>query len=177
MTKVSTAALLIGQASVGPWGDDAWRLGFTAQLVEGGGGGPYWLVSPPAEGGQRSFPPAIVIDGLDERQVFRSILVLLASIATDGDASSWYRSATGGLAAEEGGTLLQRQPRLFDVALEKRLSASLTEEFRVGVVLLDEPTVMSSEVVDRLVARGFRTQVFRADGPTGDMVRGPSQRP
>lgn len=73
MTRVTTAVLFVSPAAIGPWGDEAWRIGNLAQLVEGGGGGPYWIVGLPSVQPEVQPDITVTIDGLDSESITASV--------------------------------------------------------------------------------------------------------
>jgi hypothetical protein len=159
MTRFTTEFVMIAPKVINGWGDEDWRVGFTAQLVEGGGGGPYWLIAAPVEATpEEKSPEVIVIGGLETRRVSESILLLLATTVGNSEVKSQLVER-GLLGPGEGGPFVPHEwPSLGEhptTGLE-----FVIENFRIGVVQLNEVSVLTDDVISTLEGWGLEVRLF-----------------
>lgn len=156
MTDITTAVLLIGPNGVGPFNSPDWRVDLkaSAQLVEGSGNGPYWLYFDPT--GQER---ALMIDSLDPKIVADSIQFISAVLAQDAKSLSMLE-ATHNVTVQEDGTFrLAPYWELADSVVDY-IADSLRDKVRLGLVVLDETSIVNEAVSAHLLERGFRVNAF-----------------
>jgi hypothetical protein len=150
---------MIAPKVINAWGDEDWRVGFTAQLVEGGGGGPYWLIAAPTEASpEEQSPEVIIIGGLETRRVSESILLFMATTVGDSDVKS--RLVERGLiGADDGGPVVPYEWPALGADPTKGLEYVI-DNFRIGVVHLDENSVFTDDVISTLEGWGIDVRLF-----------------
>lgn len=158
MTDVSTSLLLIGPTGVGSFNSPDWRVGYTAQLVEGSTNGPYWLFEE-NHGEER----VLMIDSLFPEVVARSI-ALLTAVVTSNQRALEILEETHNVTPDsdpDGKVRLQIAP-YWDLAddVMSQVSDSLSAHCRLGLVTLDETTVANEEVIAHLLDIGFTVDSF-----------------
>lgn len=158
MTKRTTALVLTGPISLGAFRDDLWRVGPTAQLVEGGTSGPVWLTAPADHREDGSSPDHLAIGSNDPAIVARSLVVLLAATVGD-DALLALLGPAVPIALEEGRRNIGHPWSLED-ELVFDLSRVLAKSLRLGIVLLSDQSVLDVAAVLCLRTWGFRVEVF-----------------
>jgi len=164
MSRVSTAFVMIAGASVGPWsGDNGWRVGATAQLVEGGGGGSYWETSPSGHQSDGTAPESLVINSLDPRVVAQSLVLLLATTVWNEEVQQALLGTTNVETFE--GRRMVANPWKLTAAMTQKLSAALVPEIRLGIVRLDDDCSLDAEAVAHLRTLGFTVDEFLSPVP------------
>lgn len=148
MSTVSTALVIVGPSGIGPFHSPEWRVGLTIQLVEGGTNGPYWLSTPGEVLPGVTRPDFLLIDSLKPEDIAKSLCLLLISITTPQ------------LELEElihNGTLVKNQrgigfpsPWKFNKDLLKACLKSLAENYKIGIVSLDEFSLLTDETTEIL---------------------------
>jgi hypothetical protein len=148
---------MVGPRSISPWGDRAWRVAFTAQLVVGGSSA-YWIVTATEPASHPSRPNEISIAAPTAENVLDSVILLLAAHAGGDDVERCL--------VESHNIEVSDQVRViapfWDLAPEVTafLSSRLTPAIRLGVTFLDQPELFTPEVVDGLRSLGFDVDVF-----------------
>lgn len=158
MTDVTTALVLVGPAGVGPFYSPEWRVGATLQLVEGSGNGPYWYLSSPYENFGEEWPPALSIDSLETHKLAKSLVLALWAVVSSQSRQDSVVEA--GAVVRDGDALAFVQPWTFGSRDFTDLTASLSQVARLGIVILDRPTLISDEFVAQLQSWGFDVEVF-----------------
>lgn len=158
MTKRTTALVLTGPISVGAFNDDLWRVGATAQLIEGGNSGPVWLTAPAGHHEDGSGLDHLAIDSDDPAVVARSLVVLL--VATVGDDALLALLGTSVPITVEEGRRVIGQPWAISDKTVLDLSQVLAKSLRLGIVLLSDQSVLDDAAVSYLRTSGFRVDVF-----------------
>lgn len=159
MTRVSTALLMIGPKSIAPWGDRAWRVSGTAQLVEGST--PYWIVTPTQPAQHPVFPNEIEVSSPHTDSVVESILFLLAShFGQDGVEENLVETHN-----IEVNILGHRElARFYELSDHSKgfLAKRLSQQVRLGLTQLDDLSLVNDEVIQRLRQLDFDVEVFRS---------------
>lgn len=160
MTLVSTALLYVGPKSVGPWGDNAWRISGTAQLVEGSS--PYWIVTSTQPVQHRVTPDEIEVAAPQDACVVESILFLLAS-HFGGDVVEKYLVETHNISVGQDGT--RELARFYEVVDDAKdfLARHLCEVIRLGITRLDETSLVNDAVIGAMRDLGFDLAIFTED--------------
>jgi hypothetical protein len=153
MTSFSTALLFVGPSGVGPFHSRNWRVGVTAQLVEAGSNGPYWLYE--HEGREH----VVAIEGLDEDSVTRSIVMLLGHVIDNAFARGWLWDTHNLVLREDGSTAVAPCWELADSVLES-VASNLREVCRLGWVRLDSSSLFDDAVSAHLLSLGFDLDAF-----------------
>ena len=158
MTRPTTALLSAGPRTAGAWGDRAWRVALTAQLVSGGSAD-YWIVTPTVPALHSVEPAELPIEQPGAEFVVDSILLMLAAHLGD--------SAVEGYLLDSGNISLEGETRViapyWDVSAPSTagyLAGRMSELVRIGITVLDELSPASDEVVDVLRQLGFDVDVF-----------------
>lgn len=143
---------------MGAFRDELWRVGHTAQLVEGGNSGPVWLTAPASHHEDGSAPDHLLIDSDDPETVARSLVVLLA--ATIGDEQMLALLGRSTSITIGDGRRLIGQPWMIsnDVAVD--LSRMLADSLRLGIVQLSDVSVLNDAVFAHLRTWGFRVDIY-----------------
>jgi hypothetical protein len=160
MTDITTSLLMISPTGVGPFHSPDWRVGFTAQLVEGSGNGPYWLYQD-AQGCER----VLMIDSLHPEIVACSVVLLVSVLAGNAEVLS-ILDATHNITHEESGGI--RIAPYWDLADEvtKQLVTHLAPMTRLGLVTLDANSIASSAVFAHLLEFGMVADSFYLQAST-----------
>ena len=154
MSGSSSALLMVGPTGVGPFHSHDWRVGFTAQLVEGGTNGPYWLFQRSNEREQVLF-----IDGLDAKTVVQSIVLILAFAIGSANLKGWLDESHNTYLDEMGEI---RIAPYWEVSEDLLIVCvrELHETVRLGFVMLDALSILDDEVVAHLCGLGFDVDTF-----------------
>lgn len=134
---------MLGPDLIGPWEDDAWRVGPTFQLVEGGGSGPYWL-APHGIGAEDGL--TLNVDDTAP-QALAASLVVFASALADKEAPRVVKDAS-----ESDREAARR--------LAPQLAKKLADRTRVGLVILDKYSALNADVASILRDWGVRTYTY-----------------
>lgn len=162
MTKQSTALLAVSPKSIAPWGDTAWRISLTAQLVEGGSAS-YWLATPTQPAQHRVSPAAVTIEVPNSEEFVNTTLIVLA-LHLGGHDIERYLLETGNITLEDN---VRTLAPYWDLSDEGRLFLAklLSAELRLGITILDEPTMLMGDVTSGLLDLGFDLDVFMSIRP------------
>ena len=157
MTRLSTALLTVAPLSTGPWGDRLWRVALTAELVEGGSAA-YWLIhrSEPAE--HLVATAEVLITAPHTTGVVEALVLSVAAHLGDGQTEGILLDSHN-IEVLDGIRHVAPYWELTDSTrqvLVERLSSSV----RLGLIVLDELTLATAEVVARLRSIGFDVDVF-----------------
>jgi hypothetical protein len=157
MTAQTTAIVLASPRFVGPWGDEAWRVSLTLQLVEGGSRA-YWLSSPlePAEHPAR--PDGVVIEVPTEDGVLDAMLASIA-IHLGGSAVQRRLLESHNLEVVDGVRVLAPYWDFSELDWDV-IDADLARDLRLGIVVLDGLTLMTEGVVKGARTHGFEVELF-----------------
>jgi hypothetical protein len=157
MTRVSTALLTIGPRLVGSYGERAWRISGSAQIVEGST--PYWITTPTQPSQYQVSPSEIEVAAPQDDCVIESILFLLAS-HFGGEAVENYLLETHNISLGENGT--RQLARFYELVDETKyfLARNLCETLRLGVIRLDDSSLVNDGVIGALRDLGFDVEVF-----------------
>lgn len=160
MSRVSTALLTVGPRSLAPWGDRAWRIAATAQLVEGST--PYWIVSATKPAQHHVRPLEIEVPSPHADSVIESILYLLGCHFGDEEIES-YLVETHNITVYEDST--RELAQFFELADQTRefLANRLASSVRLGFVKLDDLSLVTDEVIQKLRELGFDVEAFSQD--------------
>lgn len=148
MTTASTAFVMLGPSGVGSFHDRLWRVSpNTAQLVEGGTNGPYFLL------GSSSDEHIIRIEDWDADFVARALLLLVAVLSEDEESLAMLRSTENLVRTDRG----ERIAPYWDIddSLAAALSKRLSRICRIGLVRLEARSTISSRNVQALRDFGF----------------------
>ena len=149
---------MVGPSGIGSFHSRDWRVGAVAELVEAGTNGPYWLYRD-ADGQERT----IHIDSLDPDIVARSVLLLLGHLCDDATTRGWLHD-THNLYLDENGRL--KVAPYWELADEvvSAIATSLGPRYRLGIVKLDDSSLMNSASIAHLLALGFDVETFISEG-------------
>ncbi len=153
MSKSSSALVLVSPSGVGSFHSRLWRINpRQGQLVEGSSNGPYFLY-----GGSED-EAAFFVDGLESNAVLAAT-VLLTTMLVNEQVTMDYLRSMGNLVQSERG---ERVPPGWDLEHEAQqmLATHLSPIARVGIVRLEECSVLSGEVVEGLLRLGFDVTTF-----------------
>lgn len=153
MTSFSTALVMVGPSGVSSFHDRLWRVNpGTAQLVEGGTNGPYFLLG----SGEDEF--AFHIDSLDSDTITRALVLLVTLLVGEKQTIGILRSTENLIASDRGERVAPYWELADDVfeSLVKRLAPLC----RIGVVRLDESSIISPLVTDELRVLGLDIATF-----------------
>lgn len=164
MSRQSTALLTVGPRSIAPWGDRAWRVSGTAQLVEGST--PYWIVTPTLPASHSATPAEVEVVVPHPEAVVASVLMFLAAHFGDEDVEA-YLVETHNVTLRDGVREIAPYYELADETV-RFLADHLSRTLRLAVTLLDDFSLVDDEVIAELRALGFDVDVFvPALGATG----------
>lgn len=157
MTKTTTALIALGPATISPWGDEAWRIGLTVQLVEGGSPA-YWLSNPTLEPLHSVHPLHVDIEVPDEECTFNALLLSIA-VQVGGEKIEHLLLETHNIALS--GRVREIAP-YWDLSddLVHALGLEIAGKVRIAVTLLDEQTLMTKAVIAKLRSLGISVSVF-----------------
>lgn len=157
MSRVSTALLAIGPKSIAPWGDRAWRVSATAQLVEGTT--PYWIVTATQPAQHPVVPAAIEVSSPHSESVVESILFLLASHFGEEPVEENLLETHNIQVSNRRHRELARFYELSDHTKDF-VAKRMSQQVRLGFTQLDDLSLVNDEVIQTLRAFGFDVEVF-----------------
>lgn len=153
MTTSSTAFVMVGPSGVGSFHDRLWRVNpNSAQLVEGGGNGPYILLD---SGDQEfSFP----IEAWDAGFVMKAVVLLVTLLVGEEQTTGILRETENLIQTERG----ERVAPFWDIAEDvlPQLTRRLAPLCRIGIVRLESNSILSRGVVDLMRQTGFDVETF-----------------
>jgi hypothetical protein len=156
MSRQSTALLTVGPRSISPWGDRAWRVSGSAQLVQGSGA--YWLVTPTSPAEHIVSPDVVQVEVPYADAVVDSLLLLLGTWF-GGDAVEAYLGEVECVHLVDGVRQIAPYWELADETV-RFLAAHLSSSVRLGVTILDEFSLVDEAVIAALRGLGFDVDVF-----------------
>lgn len=156
MSRRSTALLTIGPSTLSPWGDRAWRVAATAQLVEGSSA--YWIVTSTVPAQHYVSPGGVEVPVPHAEAVIDSVLFLLASHFGDDDVEN-YLVETHNLSLRGGVRELAPFYELADTTKDYLVS-KMAGVVRLGFTRLDELSLVNDEVITALLRYGFDVEVY-----------------
>jgi hypothetical protein len=157
MSRQSTALLTVGPRTIAPWGDRAWRVSGTAQLVEGSSA--YWIVTPTQPANHPATPSEVDVLVPAPDTVVESLLLLLAVHFGD-DQLAEYLVEHHNLTIDDAGVRVVAPYWELAGEVISHLARNLSQTVRLGVTLLDDISLMDDEVIDTLRGLGFDVDVF-----------------
>jgi hypothetical protein len=149
----------VSPRSISPWGDRVWRISATAQLVEGSK--PYWIVSPTLPAKHSVVSAEIEVVAPVAEAVVDSILFLLASHFGDERLADHLVESHNLTVTSEGRELAP----FYELSETSRrvVAERLANDIRLGFVLLDDLSLVGSEVIASLRGWGFDVDTFVSD--------------
>jgi hypothetical protein len=157
MSRFTSALVFTSPVAVSPFYSEDWRVSWSANLVEGSSGGPYWLPLP-------SFPEqlsveSMVIDSLEPELVADSLVLLLA-VVFGGEALNWLLRESHNLTFPDTG-----KPEIapfWELADDVRdcCIRDLIPKIKIGVAILDEESIFTRKVIAILSGYGFQVETF-----------------
>lgn len=153
LTTSSTALAWIGPAGVGSFNARLWRVNPNGtQLVEGGTNGPFFLVRL----GNREFP--IHLESLDSEFVLDGLLLSLALLSEDEQLLGLLR-ATHNVSGPWGEDVVVP---FWELAPEvtQQIARRLSQTCRIGLVILEENSLVKPEIIERLRSLGLDVTSF-----------------
>lgn len=156
MPRQSTSLLTIGPRSLPPWGDRAWRVSATAQLVSGSGA--YWIVTPTLPSKYTVSPAEVSIPVPFAEAVVDSVLFLLAAHFGDDEVEN-YLVETHNVSLQCGTRELAPFYELADTTREY-LASNMSAVVRLGFTRLDDLSLVNDEVIVALLRYGFDVEVY-----------------
>ncbi len=166
MSKVSTSLLFAGPSGVGPFHSPDWRVCWSANLVEGGSNGPFWLPLPSFED-QRSVN-ALMIDSNEPELVAQSLILLVSAVFGSENLL--------GLLLETH-NITEVSPGEFSFAPFWELTpevvaqcvSDLDRRIRLGFVQLDDLGIFDLRVIEELAKKSIQIDAF-VSAPTSSIV-------
>jgi hypothetical protein len=158
MSKQTTALLTVGPKSIAPWGDRAWRIALTAQLVSANSGD-YWIVTPTEPANHVVVPAEVLVEMPHRDSLIESILMLLAAHLGDEDVEACLID-THNIEVTEGVRTVAPYWDVSDKRTFEYLTVRLSQLVRLGVTVLDEMSLVSPDVIADLRLLGFDVDVF-----------------
>jgi hypothetical protein len=157
MTRVSTTLLTIGPRVLAPWGDRAWRVSATAQMVMGSA--PYWIVTPTQPAQHLVAPSEIEVSAPNTESVVESILFMLAAHFGDAEVENFLVESHN---ISLGPNSARELARFYELVYEGQdfLARVMSERLRIGVVHLDDLSLVNEDVISRLREMGFDVDTF-----------------
>ncbi len=159
MTRQSTALMTVSPLASYPWGDRIWRIAATAQLVEGSA--PYWIVTPTEPAAHPCQPAEIEVVAAQPESVIDSILMFLAAhFGSEHILDSLVESHN--ITIQED---VREIAPYYELAEPVRslLPRQLASVLRLGITVLEEQSLVDTQVISGLRALGFDVEVFRSD--------------
>ena len=158
MSKQTTALLTVGPKSIAPWGDRAWRIALTAQLVSANSGD-YWIVTPTEPANHVVVPSEVLVEAPQQESLIESIIMLLAAHLGDEDVEACL-SETHNMEVTDGVRTIAPYWDLSDKRTFGYLTGRLSQMVRLGITVLDEMSLVTPEVIADLRLLGFDVDVF-----------------
>ena len=158
MSKQTTALLTVGPKSIAPWGDRAWRIALTAQLVSANSGD-YWIVTPTEPANHAVLPSEISVEVPQHESLIESVIMLLAAHLGDEDVEACLLE-THNIDTSDS---VRAIPAYWDISDERTfeyLTGRLSQMVRLGITVLDDMSLVTPEVVGDLRLLGFDVDVF-----------------
>jgi hypothetical protein len=158
MTRQTTALITAGPRTISAWGDRAWRVSVTAQLVEGSDPA-YWIVTPTQPALHAVSPEVIEVDMPYSESVVESVIMLLATHLGNEQVERLLLESH--LVSLDGGVRRIApywSPLADDVIVN--LSRRLSQSVRIGITIMDELSLVTDETVSVLRDNGFDVDVF-----------------
>jgi hypothetical protein len=162
MTSSSTAILTVSPKYVGAWGDtNLWRIVGSAQLVENSI--PYWLVTPTQPAEHQVNGDSLTVETPQAETVVESILMLLA-VWFGGSRSESLLVETHNLTIEDNSRRIAPYWELSE-STQAALASQLASQVRLGVTLLEQPSLLDNRALELMRGIGFEVTVFSAALP------------
>ena len=160
MSRLTTALLVAGPRSVGPWDDRIWRIALHASLVEGGSAA-YWIPTPETPPLHIVSPSEVVIEDPDVDGLLDTTLLMLAS-QLGGEQVEAFLIETHNMTLENG---VRRIAKFWELLPDTRdaLAGMLSSSVRLGVTIFDDLTLFNDQVVLALRDYGFDLDTFSID--------------
>lgn len=158
MSKQTTALLTVGPKSIAPWGDRAWRIALTAQLVSANSGD-YWIVTPTEPANHAVVPAEVMVEIPQRECLVASIVMLLAAHLGDEDVETSL-TETHNIEVVDGIRRIAPYWDVSDLRTFEYLTGRLSELVRLGVTVLDDMSLVNSEAIADLRLLGFDVDVF-----------------
>ena len=159
MSRVTTAVLSFSPRSVGPWGDDLFRLdGTTSQLIEGGSR-LYWHVCPSGDEHGLARPISFVpVEEPGGEFVARSVIMLTAMMFGNENELGLMRELHNVVEASDA---LQVAP-FWDLSDRDAewFASHIGERMKVAATVLDEFSSLTPAVCEKVSQWGLRIDRF-----------------
>lgn len=149
---------MVGPNGIGPFHSDEWRVGLTIQLVEGGSNGPYWLTTPGELIPGVARPDFLLIDSLEPQKIADSLVVMLVATTTPQEHQKELLDV-GVLTKTERGIGFP-SPWIFPKRVMKDRLLALSDSYRIGIVSLDEFSLISDQVISILRNWNIEVKTF-----------------
>jgi hypothetical protein len=149
--------LTIGPRFINTWADKGWKISLSSQLVEGSV--PYWIVTPTQPAQHLVTPSEIEVSAPNTESVVESILFMLAAHFGDDEVENFLLESHN---ISLGPNSARELARFYELVDEGRdfLARCLSEKLRIGVVQLDDLSLVNEAVISRLRAMGFDVDTF-----------------
>lgn len=157
MTKQTTTLLTAGPRVISPWGDRAWRISLSAQLVEGGSVA-YWLPTATQPPLTQVSPDFVEVATPSPDDLLDATLMLIALNLGDEKVEDWL-VATHNAELADGVRVLAPYWEIADDQREY-LCQLLSPHVRLGLTNLAEFSLANQEFVSALGSYGFDVDVF-----------------
>lgn len=158
MSKQTTALLTVGPKSIAPWGDRAWRIALTAQLVSANSGD-YWIVTPTEPANHAVGPAEVMVEAPQRECLIESIVMVLAAHLGDEDVEACL-TETHNIETVGGVRTIPAYWDISDTRTFDYLTGRLSELVRLGVTILDDTSLVNVEAIADLRLLGFDVDVF-----------------
>jgi hypothetical protein len=158
MSKQTTALLTVGPRSIAPWGDRAWRITLTAQLVSANSGD-YWIVTPTEPANHVVVPSEVLVEVPQQESLIESVIMLLAAHLGDEDVEACLLETHN----IDTSVSVRTIPAYWDISDGRTfeyLTGRLSQMVRLGITVLDDMSLVTPDVVGDLRLLGFDVDVF-----------------
>jgi hypothetical protein len=162
MSRFTSALVFASPLGSGSFYSDGWRVNWCANLVEGSSAGPYWLPLPSYEDHLKI--ESMMIDSLEPELVTDSLILLLGAVFGSESLNWLLRESQNLIFPEDGKPALAPFWELAD-DVRNCCIRDLSTRIKIGVVSLDEHSLLGSESIRLLRGLGFRVEVFGAVTP------------
>ena len=158
MSKQTTALLTVGPKTIAPWGDRAWRITLTAQLVAANSGD-YWIVTPTQPPLNEVKPAELTVEVPHDESLVESVIMLLAAHVGDEDTEACL-TETHNIELVNGVRQIAPFWDISDASTLRYLVGRLSEQVRIGLTVLDEMSLVTETSITQLRDLGFDVDVF-----------------
>lgn len=157
MTSTTTVLIVVSGKGFGPFFAPGWRASGIVQLVEGSSRGPFLLTSSLGITDQQPVG-ALFINGLEASAVADAVLLVLS--AQVGDENLQLGLLSSQILSSENGNRVFSEKWSLSESLRVDCLSQVTEQARVGIVIMESDSVFSSDVVKLIQEWGLDLVVY-----------------